>query len=145
MSEAISVHRHPSSSSLQGSPYLPSTLLITPLAVPLVSFPLSVKEIQGTSGVHIVLDPQQDDYEEVVSSFDLRLPLSGTPKGSYGGRFGPPGTTGGYNIGPVEPNVEAIPLITVRVLGLAGRSTDVSVVTNNAGSALGEFHVIPYD
>lgn len=119
------------------------SVLISSLSSSPILSHVSVKEIQGTSGVHIVLDPQQEDCEEVLSSFDLRLPLSGTPKGSNGGRFSPPGTIGGYGMGPTEPNVEAVPLITVRVVGLGGRSTDVSVVTNYAGSALGEYYC-PY-
>ena len=90
----------------------------------------SVKEIQGAAGVHIVLNPLGEDISDTVSSFDLRLPHTdfNQANGMYASRTGP---------GP-DPNVRSVPLITVRVLGLTGGSTEVSVVANNAGGANGE-------
>ena len=35
-----------------------------------------VKEIQGSAGVHIILDPQLDDIANTLSCFDIRLPYS---------------------------------------------------------------------
>ena len=40
-----------------------------------------MKEIQGSAGAHIVLDPQLDDLSTALSSFDIRLPFSDIPKG----------------------------------------------------------------
>lgn len=37
-----------------------------------------VKEVQGTCGVHLVLDPQPTDLSEATSSYDIRLPCSET-------------------------------------------------------------------
>jgi uncharacterized protein YcgL (UPF0745 family) len=31
-----------------------------------------VKEIQGTTGVHVILDPQSEDLSRTLSCFDLR-------------------------------------------------------------------------
>ena len=50
-------------------PSLPSLTSLLPLSP-------RVKEIQGTTGVHIVLDPQSEDVADALSTFDLRLPLS---------------------------------------------------------------------
>lgn len=38
-----------------------------------------MKEIQGSAGAHIVLDPQLDDLSTALSSFDIRLPFSDLP------------------------------------------------------------------
>ena len=35
-----------------------------------------VKEIQGSAGAHIILDPQLDDIANALSCFDIRLPYS---------------------------------------------------------------------
>ena len=72
------------------------------------------------------MNPLGEDIADTVSSFDLRLPHTdfNQASGMYAGRAGP--VSG-------DPNVRSVPLITVRVLGLSGGSTEVSVVANNAG------------
>ena len=44
-----------------------------------------VKEIQGSAGAHIVLDPHLDDLSESLSCFDIRLPFSDIPVRGTGG------------------------------------------------------------
>lgn len=94
-----------------------------------------VKEIQGTTGVHIILDPQPDDVSEAISKFDLRLPISessGQSKG-YNSRYGSGSTAIGS--GDLNPaSADTVPLITVRVQNQANRLIDVSVVTSINGT-----------
>ena len=39
-----------------------------------------MKEIQGSAGAHIVLDPQLDEVSSAMSCFDLRLPSTDAPQ-----------------------------------------------------------------
>jgi hypothetical protein len=39
-----------------------------------------VKEIQGSAGTHILLDPQLDEVSSAMSCFDLRLPSTDAPQ-----------------------------------------------------------------
>ena len=41
-----------------------------------------------------------------------------------------------------DPSNEAVPLIAVRVFGLSGRGTDVSVVTSGPKGSLGTLHPV---
>ena len=91
--------------------------------------------------MHILLDPLSEDLKDSISSFDFRLPLTDNThqKSVYpAARNGP---AGGYPRLP-DPSNEAVPLIAVRVFGLSGRGTDVSVVTTGPRGSLGTSHSI---
>jgi hypothetical protein len=91
--------------------------------------------------VHILLDPLSEDLKDSISSFDFRLPLTDNThqKSVYpAARNGP---AGGCPRLP-DPSNEAVPLIAVRVFGLSGRGTDVSVVTTGPRGSLGTSHFI---
>ena len=93
-----------------------------------------MKEIQGTTGVHIVLDPQPEDLADTLSNFDLRLPLTETTHNkSYVTRYGT-GLIGGHCMGEEGSSSETVPLLTVRVTSLTGRMIDLSVVGNNSNN-----------
>lgn len=93
--------------------------------------------------MHILLDPLSEDLKDSISSFDFRLPLTDNThqKSVYpAARNGP---AGGYPRLP-DPSNEAVPLIAVRVFGLSGRGTDVSVVTTGPRGSLGASHSIEF-
>ena len=105
-----------------------------------------VKEIQGTTGVHILLDPQSDDTSEALSAFDLRLPISESSSQSkgYGPRYGSGSTVigRGYSVGGDHSATDGALLITVRVLNLANRTIDLSIVSNIPGNSSGKYCIV---
>ena len=97
-----------------------------------------MKEIQGGAGVHILLDPLSEDLKDSISSFDFRLPLTDNNHQKIVYPAVRPGQVGGYpRIS--DPSNEAVPLTAVRVFGLSGRGTDVSVVTSGPKGSLSTF------
>ena len=112
-----------------------------------------MKEIQGTTGVHIVLDPQSGDLVETTACFDLRLPFSDLPsshrqlggltsglslaqqqQGQSQGQYTSQGCFAPIGGGDTA-SAQGIPLITVRVThATTGHSCDVSVAPSNAAA-----------
>ena len=105
-----------------------------------------MKEIQGTTGVHILLDPQIEDTSEALSAFDLRLPISESSslnKGYSSRLVGGSTVIGwGYSVGGEHSTTDGALLITVRVLNLANRMIDLSIVSNISGNAIGKYYTM---
>ena len=54
-----------------------------------------MKEIQGSAGAHIVLDPQMDDLVSCLCCFDIRLPFYDAPMRTSGAALN---FKGGYSL-----------------------------------------------